>query len=467
MVGVRNMPRKWWVLSSVACGTFMATLDSSIINIALPTLTKSLGADLGRIKWVVVLYLFVITATLLPWGKVSDIKGRKFVFQGGYIIFTLGSALCGMVGNLPWMLVARLVQGIGAAMLMANGPAIITTAFPDRERGKALGTMAMVVSLGLVTGPVLGGYLVETLGWRSLFLVNVPIGFLGMWMAGKFIEETEPTTPIGPFDWGGFVVHFFFILAFMMMVEPPSVAVSGSGFYQVPHWILAVLSGVLLILFFRVERNATSPLFDLDLLKIPTFLSANFSSFIIFVSFSAISVMMPFFLEEVLSYSPKVAGLMLSSIPLVIFVVAPLSGRISDRVGSQGLCILGAILLSGVLFALAQKDLGLDQGSGPTKIIFYLGLVGLSMGIFQSPNNRAIMTSIPESKLGVASALLGTVRNLGFMTGTGLTITSFQWRRALTDDFVASLHWVWAMAACICLLAVAVHLIKLQNRTYG
>src|SRR5687768_13126935 len=197
------MPQKWWVLATVACGTFMATLDSSIVNIALPTLTKTLGSDLYRIKWVVIIYLLVITCLLLPFGRLSDQYGRKGIFQAGFLLFTLASTLCGLSPNLDGLLLFRGLQGVGAAMLMSNGPAIITAAFPSNERGKALGTLAMVVSAGLVTGPSLGGFLITHLGWRSIFLVNLPVGLAGILLAQQFIPKDHGTRLKAPFDWAG------------------------------------------------------------------------------------------------------------------------------------------------------------------------------------------------------------------------------------------------------------------------
>jgi MFS family permease len=158
------MSKKWWILTAVACGTFMATLDSSIVNIALPTLTTQLHTDLYRVKWVVIIYLLTITCTLLPFGRLSDQLGRKWVFQSGFVVFTLGSALCSLANHLDWLVTARVVQAIGASMLMANGPAIITAAFPSNERGGALGTLSMVVSAGLISGPSVGGILISALG---------------------------------------------------------------------------------------------------------------------------------------------------------------------------------------------------------------------------------------------------------------------------------------------------------------
>ena len=180
------MLRPWWILSAVACGTFMATLDSSIVNIALPTIQVALDTELSRIKWIVILYLLVITCLLLPFGRLSDLLGRKRIFLLGFSIFTVGSTLCAGGDTLMLLLIARVVQAIGAAMLMANGPAIITQTFDPSERGKALGTLAMVVSAGLVAGPSLGGLLLKYLGWTSIFWVNIPVYWESIWFIVLF-----------------------------------------------------------------------------------------------------------------------------------------------------------------------------------------------------------------------------------------------------------------------------------------
>lgn len=444
------MPKKWWVLASIACGTFMATLDSSVVNIALPTLTKALGTDLYKIKWVVIAYLLVITCLVLPVGRLSDQYGRKKVFQLGFLVFVAGSAFCGLSANLPLMLLARMIQGAGAAMLMANGPAILTASFPAAERGKALGTMAMVVSAGLVSGPSMGGFLITELGWRSIFLINIPVGLFGVLMVYLHVSRDPHHRIPAPFDWPGALLQTIILLGFIVLVDPPSVSVSGSSPFEISRILL--LCGVCAfgLLFVRIELDAHTPLFDLSLLGSRVFWTANLASFLMFLSYSALVVLMPFFLEEVLHLTPDKAGLYMSAIPLTIFVVAPISGRLSDRLGSQGLSSIGAALCAIVMFAMAGSlGPGLSDVSTPFEVLLGLSLLGLATGLFQSPNNSAIMGSVPHAKLGAASALLATVRNLGMVTGTGLSTGLFLWRKELSGDFVLSLHFVLATVAFV------------------
>lgn len=448
------MSSKWWVLAAVGCGTFMATLDSSIVNIALPTLTKELVTDLGSIRWVVIIYLFAITCLLLPFGRMSDIYGRKRVFQTGFIIFTLGSAFCGVSQSLGALLVSRLIQGAGAAMLMANGPAVVTATFAASERGKALGTLAMIVSAGLLTGPGVGGLMITHLGWRSIFLINIPIGILGVLLAEKYIPKDVPLEKADPFDWAGAFLQGALLVVFTLLAEPPMISFSGSHMFIPPRWILALISFSVLIVFVKVESTAVAPLFDLSLLRIQTFWTANLASFLTFVSYSALTVLMPFFLEGVMKLTPDRAGIYMMAIPITIFVVAPLSGRLSDRMGSRGLSVLGAAV-GCITLMLMSGALGAGIHSEMSGVWIWLGLaaIGLATGLFQSPNNNAIMGVVPPNKLGVASALLATVRNLGLATGTGFATALFQWKHQ-TSDFVESLHFVLFGAALIGMAAV-------------
>jgi len=458
------MSQKWWVLASVGCGTFMATLDSSIVNIALPTLTKELGLDLSRVKWVVIIYLLVLTCLLLPFGRLSDQKGRKLIFQTGYIIFVIGSALCGMAPNLTWLVVFRAIQAIGAAMLMANGPAIISATFSSKDRGAALGTLAMVVSTGLVTGPSVGGFLISTFGWRSIFWINIPIGFLGILLVNYFLKKDIHHSR-QQFDWAGAVLQTLLLILFMAVFDPPLISISGSFPFHFPRWGAGLVLLFLGTLFFKVESVAKAPLFDFSLLKNRTFWSANLAGFLTFVAFSSITVLMPFFLEEVLHFPPQKAGFLMTAIPLTIFVVAPISGRLSDRLGSQELSFSGALVGVLGLFAMAGVfGLGLSHRTTEAGIIMGLCSIGLATGLFQSPNNNAIMGSVPHHKLGVASALLATVRNLGLVTGAGLATSVFTWRLETTRDFVASFHTTWLIAGFIGIGALVASLGKRPAR---
>lgn len=461
------MVQKWWVLASVACGTFMATLDSSIVNLALPTLTKDLGPDLYRVKWVVIIYLLVITCLLLPFGRLSDQLGRKPIFQLGFLVFIGGSALCGFAPDLGWLIVFRALQAVGSSMLMANGPAIITSSFPSRERGAALGTLAMVVSTGLVTGPSLGGLLISEWGWKSIFWINIPIGLVGVTLAQIFVKKERhfhfPTT----FDWAGALIQTILLCMFMVLFDPPQVSISGSLPIPLSRWMLALMVFAIGVIFVKVESLSKAPLFDISLLKNRTFWTANLAGFLIFVAFSSVSVLMPFFLEEVLHFSPQKAGLFMTAIPLTIFVVAPVSGRISDRLGSQGLSFAGSTVgVLGLFIMAGTLGKGIHPQTSDLEIIFGLCSIGLAIGLFQSPNNNAIMGSVPSSKLGVASALLATVRNLGLVTGTGLATTLFTWKFTTSGSFVLAFHTALLASGFVGIVAMLASLGK-RKGPYG
>jgi EmrB/QacA subfamily drug resistance transporter len=455
------MSKKWWVLASVACGTFMATLDSSIVNIALPTLTKELGTTVFQIKWVVIIYLFVISCLLLPFGRMSDEYGRKRIFQMGYLVFIFGSALCGVSSSLPLLVFFRMIQAIGAAMLMVNGPAIITSTFSTNERGAALGTLAMVVSAGLISGPSIGGLLITYFTWKSIFWVNIPIGLAGTYLVQRNVTHDPTSRSKANFDWPGAIIQVFLLLGLILIFDPPHVSFSGGKPIVFNSWAIALFTILMAFIFVRIEATAEAPLFDLSLLKNKVFLTANIASFFTFVSFSSVSVLMPFFLEEVMGLPPHETGLFMTAIPLTIFVIAPISGRLSDRFGGQELSFSGgAIAAIGLLAMAGAFGSGIQRDIAPSSIILALCSIGLSLGLFQSPNNSAIMSSVPLEKLGVASAFLATVRNLGLVIGTGLSTGLFSARLRSTGDYVASIHSVHLLAAVISAGAMIASLAK-------
>jgi EmrB/QacA subfamily drug resistance transporter len=456
---------KWWVLAAVACGTFMATLDSSIVNIALPTLSSEFNAELFQIKWVVVIYLLVITCLLLPFGRLSDQLGRKRTFQCGYLIFIAGSALCGLANSLTMLVFFRALQAIGAAMLMVNGPSTITATFPGNERGGALGTLAMVVSGGLISGPSIGGYLIVQAGWRSIFWVNIPIGLAGAYLVYRFVPKDLLLREKHPFDWMGAFIQMVLLISFIILFDPPRVAFSGGAPQEIPRWLILGVIAICAFLFIKVESEVRAPVFDLSLLKETVFWTSNVASFLNFVAFSSVTVLMPFFLEDVMGLPPHQAGLFLTSIPLMNFIVAPVSGRLSDRISSRGLSFTGAMVIAISLFAMAGVvGPGLHKRIEPHWIILYMAMLGLGIGLFQSPNNNAIMGAVSPRKLGVASAFIATVRNLGLVIGTGMATAIFTWRHNLNGDFIASIHLTHLVGGCAALGAMLACLGKHGSR---
>ncbi|MEK7690137.1 MAG: MFS transporter, partial [Bdellovibrionota bacterium] len=297
------MRKSWLALAAVGCGTFMATLDTSIVNVALPTITLDLDTTLGEVRWVVIAYMLAISCLLLPAGKIADLFGRKKVFQAGYLVFTAGSALCAVSQDIVGLVAARIIQGVGAAFLMANGPAIITQSFPAKSRGTALGIMGMVVSVGLVTGPALGGFLVTHLPWNVIFAVNLPVGILGFVLAQLYVRREHVNPAVAAkrlltdsFDWLGFGLQSIFLISFIAAVDPPRfqsmvetthVVVTSSGMVHagLVRWISAAIAGATGIAFLWQESRSKAPLMDMALFANGTFAFSCLSAFLLFVGF--------------------------------------------------------------------------------------------------------------------------------------------------------------------------------------
>jgi MFS family permease len=302
------------------------------------------------------------------------------------------------------------------------------------------------------------------LGWRSIFWVNIPVGLLGASLVQKYVSsDIIPRTKV-PFDWAGTVVQTVLLISFIIMFDPPNVSVAGSLPFAVSRGMMGGITLLFGVIFIKVEYDAHAPLFDLSLLKNRTFWTANLASFLMFVASSSVSVLMPFFLEEVLKFAPHTAGLYMTVIPVSILIVAPIAGRLSDRFGSQELSFLGALIGAAGLFGMAGA-FGDGLSGHVTSVGLGVGLatIGLATGLFQSPNNNAIMGAVPLSKLGVASALLATVRNLGLVTGTGLSTALFSWRMGVTEDFVSSIHATYLVAGFVALAAMIAALGKTRG----
>ncbi len=434
------MQQKWFILLSVATGTFMATLDASIVNVALPSITSSLHTTLSHSRWVVIAYLFSITGLLLFFGKLADVISRKMVFQLGFFIFSLGSFLCGLGTSIQDLIIARTIQGCGAAMLMSNGPAIITAAFPSNERGKALGILSMAVSVGLAMGPSAGGFLVRLFGWPSIFFVNCPFGLMGMYFVYRFMHPTlgmalngqkeidaflrESKQPIfkrlriyyekiSTFDWVGIILWISLQFSFVLAIDRENLL----GFIGPAQRIISFASIGLLLLFIIWEWSVKEPVLDLTLFRSRLFFLSNLSGLFNFIAVSSISLLMPFYLQNVRALSPDRVGLIMTAIPITTLCVAPLAGRWSDIYGSRLLSSIGMFILCTAMGLLSLPLYGFYSAS-VSAVMIYMVFMGIGTGLFQSPNSNAIMGDVPPQHLGVASALLATIRNFGLVIGT-------------------------------------------------
>lgn len=404
---VIDYSRKWLVLSAVAMGIFLATIDGSIVNVALPTLSAALGADFATVQWVVLSYLLTITTLLAVVGRLADMYGRKRLYNSGFVVFTVGSLLCGLSPSVGWLIGFRVLQGIGAALILALGLALVTEAFPPQERGRALGIAGSIVSIGIVTGPTLGGVIIENLSWHWIFFVNVPIGIVGTYLVWRNIPATRP--PGGQaFDFGGAATLCLGLLGILLGLTTGQ----QEGFTSPQALALFVFGIFFLLALLYIQRRHPQPIIDPVLFRNRLFTVNLVTGLLVFVGLGS-GVLIPFYLETVLGYSVQQVGLLLAVVPIALGIVSPISGVLSDRVGSRPISVLGlAVTLLGYL---ALSTLSTET----TAVGFMLRyvLVGVGVGLFQSPNNSAMMGTAPRERLGVASGLLAMTRNLGQTVG--------------------------------------------------
>ena len=416
----RRLDKKWRIFFLVAVSIFMSTLDSSIVNVALPYMMQDLGTDIQTIQWVVLLYLTTVSSLLLTFGRLSDIKGRKTIYILGFTVFVVGSLFCG-VARVPWVLIlSRAVQGSGAAMLMACSPALIVDAFPVQARGKALGMIGAVVAAGLTTGPVVGGFLLDYFSWRYIFYINIPIGIAASLGAMVILKNTPALKQIPePMDKTGgllLIVIFSSLIVFLTQM-------SGQGLFSVFSLCVFLTFIFAAIVFVFIETRIDYPLFDFSLLKIKLFLFPVISSAILFAALFVIVFLMPFYLTYPCGFSASKTGSIMIVPFLFLLVVSPISGIMYDRWGSRKICMIGMSSLALSLISLTT----LLPSMGVASILWRFALAGIGTALFISPNNTAIMNSVPFPRRGIASGAVATARNLGMVLGValaGLVFTS-------------------------------------------
>lgn len=467
----------WWALGTVSIGTFMATLDASIVNISLPTIMGDFKSSLAISEWIILCYLLVIIGLLLPLGRLADMTGRKKIFRLGFVLFSLGSGLCALSRNPGQLIFFRAVQAVGAAMLMANSFAIITAVFPPQTRGRGLGLMGTVVAVGFTIGPSLGGFLVSAFGWRSIFYVNVPVGAIGIAMATYILNERLVSPTLGQKKSFDFIGAALVIIGLSALLLGLTTGQEGNwGTKQVLiELALAVCALVLVPIW---EARTAEPLIDLHLFKNRLFSFGNLAGFLSFLAVSANAFLMPFFLQLALGYNPLHAGLLMTPTALAIAVVSPLSGWLSDRLDTRILSSLGLAVSTTALVWLSM----LKAQAGYHDVLVRLLLLGTGQGLFQSPNNSSVMGSVPRQSLGIAGGFLSMMRNVGQVVGIALAGTilagtmvstlghasfealhaggsSLHKTPALTA-FLTGMHRAYLTASFICFLAMWTSLIR-------
>lgn len=424
-LGGRTIKRKWVSLACLAVGAFMATLDSSIVNISLPTLVHDLQTDFATVQWVVISYVLMMSSLILIAGRLGDMHDKRKIYVSGLALFTLSSLLCGFAPGIYWLIGFRALQGVGGMMMQAVSLAMTTEIFPSQERGRALGIMGTVVSIGIATGPPIGGMLIGLAGWRSVFLVNIPIGILGLLLVPRFLPHSWPTLKNQRFDYLGALILFLTLGLYALGMT------LGENGDLSSYWIQGLLffAAIGFIFFVAWERRIKYSMVDISLFKNLLFSLSLLMAFLVF-NVMASSFILPFFLEYVKHYSAEFVGLLLMASPVMMGIIAPLAGVLSDRFGSRGISLLGLVVL--VIGALTMSTL--HEGISPLGFILRFVPIGIGWGLFQSPNNSAVMGAVPRERLGIASGLLSLSRVLGSASGLPLMGAIFYSKVQLAAD---------------------------------
>lgn len=411
--------RRWWVLVAVGLGIFLSTVDGSIVNLALPTLEDEFATSFSAVQWVVLAYLLTLATLVLVVGRLGDMIGKKRIYTTGFAAFTLTSLLCGLAPSLGWLVFFRVLQAMAASMIQALGLAITTEAFPASERGRALGINGAVVSLGIIAGPTLGGIIIDALSWNWIFFVNLPVGIVATLAAIRFVPNV-PAEGGQRFDFlgaGAFFVSLLGVLLGLTLSQE-------RGFTDGPVVALLTVGLAFLVAFIAIERSVDQPMLDLSIFR-NRLLSVNlFTGWTVFIGISGLLILLPFYLENVLDYPPRTVGLVIAAIPVMLIFVSPASGALSDRIGQRPVTVAGLALLAMAFFLVSR--LGMDTPLW----LFIIGLIpiGIGTGVFQSPNNSAVLGSVPPQRLGVTSGMLTITRITGQITGIAVIGTVWAMR---------------------------------------
>jgi len=397
---------KWVVLTVTTVGIFMATLDSSILVVGLPQNTNLVVG-----VWFITIYRLMITVLLVGIGRIADLYGRVRLYNMGFAIFTIGSLLSGLSQTAEELLAFRLVQGVGAALLFVNSVAIVTDAFAGGELGKGIGINQVAINAGTITGYTLSGILIQLFTWRSIFLVNVPIGIFGTYWSHRRLKEISPPSRGEKFDVVGAASFSSSITLFLLGLTIGSPTDS-------LNLILIASSGILMILFILVERRTKFPVLDMSLFRIRLFTAGNIANLLSGLAFAGLAFVMTLYFQLVRGYDPLHAGIFLIPLDATLIVIGPISGSLSDKWGARGLSTLGLITASAGVFLLSR----LDQSTPYIQVAVGLSLVGFGIGLFRSPNASSVMGSVPASKRGISSAVRVTIINTSIVASIPLVI---------------------------------------------
>lgn len=444
-----------------ALGTFMATLDGSIVNVALPTIARQLYSTIDVVAWVVLAYSLTLISLMLLFGAWTEIRGYHFAYKFGFYLFLIGSLMCALSPTIHWLILSRAVQAVGTAMFASIGPGMVATVFPAEERGKWIGVMVMMVAAGFMVGPPLGGLLLRFFGWNSIFLINLPIGVAGLYLVYRYFRLLGRPTSSRKINVVGAVSLSVGLVSFVLSLT----FINDYALSDIRIWGIALLSAIALTTFYRYERDRRTALIGLDIFRNRTFTASMFAATAHFMALSGVLLLVPFYLERVKGLQPSEVGLFLTIIPVGMFFLSTWAGKISDRTGYRLITSLGMTGLGGGLLMFSR--FGLE-----TPLYFVaatLVVVSIGTGLFSTPNSSAMMGAVTHRQRAVASGILATNRNIGMSVGVALSTTLFTWfqqRHAWLEQpgaiFAASYRPVTYVAVLLTVVGLVFCLIRTE-----
>jgi EmrB/QacA subfamily drug resistance transporter len=404
--------RRWWALGAMCFALFMIMLDNTVVNVALPSIQRSLHATTSALEWTINAYTLSFAVLLVTGGRLGDLFGRRLVFLAGVVIFALSSGAIGFSPNDAWLVGWRAAQGIGAALMMPATLSIITNAFPPEERGKAIGTWAGVSAMALAIGPVVGGFLVQSVSWQSIFFLNLPVAVGAIVITLFAVRESRDETVERSVDVPGVLTLTLGLAALVLAL------VEGNAWHWGSTRELALLAVAVVALagFALIERQRRAPMVDFRFFRSRTFLGANIVAFIVSFAMLSMFFFLALYLQNISHYTPLQAGLRFLPSTMLIIVVAPLAGRLADRVGPRVLITFGLLAVAGALLWQSQ----ITATSGYLTILPGFVLMGIGMGFVMSPMSMAAMNAVEQTKAGVASGILSMSRMVGGTFGVAV-----------------------------------------------
>ncbi len=437
-----------------AIGTFMSTLDGSILNVALPTIADQLQCNINVVAWVILAYSLTVVSLMMIFGAWTGRKGYAFAYKFGYSFFIIGSIICALSNSIHFLIFGRVVQAIGSAMFQAVGPGMVAAVFPENERGKGIGLMVMMVSAGMMVGPPLGGFLLQYFPWQSIFIINIPIGFIGISLALKYFKLLPKPDIFRRIRISGALSISIAMLSGMLALS----FIESYSLSDIRIWGLGIISLISLYMFYRFESRPEEALIGMDLFNNRTFRSSLIAAVLMFVALSGAIVLLPFYLERVKDFEPQSVGMFLIIFPIIMFIVAPLSGKLSDKIGSRLLTTIGMSVLAVGLYLLSS----LSVDTTNLYIIVSIVVIGSGVAIFNTPNSSAMMGTVDKSKRAVISGIISTSRNIGMALGVAIATSLFAFFQSrlggslddVSVNFVKAYHPVVMVSLVITLIAI-------------